>query len=171
VIYSREILNFLERLEARPFAETVHRHMFGDYPPERENVDGARWNPPGVHAIYAALSRDGALAESEYQISLQPNPPRAKRTLYAIAVELASVIDFSSRTLLQDLGIGDDELGSLDLGPCQMVGGAVEWLGHDGLLVPSARHGGTNLVVFPRHTGQTYRFETVNTELIDRGSL
>jgi RES domain-containing protein len=54
--------------------------MFGDYPPDAENTRGARWNPPGVAAIYTSLARDGALAEAEYQIAVQPIRPRARRT-------------------------------------------------------------------------------------------
>jgi RES domain-containing protein len=48
--------------------------MFGDYPPDAENILGARWNPPGVAAIYTSLTREGALAEAEHQIAIQPHP-------------------------------------------------------------------------------------------------
>src|ERR1041385_1337531 len=113
--------------------------MFGEYPPERENQRGARWNPPETPAIYASLTRDVALAEANFQISLQNPRPTTRRTVYRISVALASVIDLSDRVRLANLGISEGELTSLDHRVCQSVGGAIEWLGNDGLLVPSAR--------------------------------
>ena len=38
--------------------------------------------------------------------------------------------------LSQDLGIGQDEMSNANHAPCQTVGGAVEWLEHDGMLIP-----------------------------------
>jgi len=55
----------------------------------------------------------------------------------------------------------------LEHAACQMIGGAVEWLGHDGLLVPSARSEGTNLVIFPNKQTPDYRFEILESENID----
>jgi RES domain-containing protein len=80
--------------------------MFAGHSPERENTSGARWNPPGVSAIYASLSVEGALAEAEHQIAMQPVRPRARRTLYELRVTLHSVLNLSERTLLAALGIG-----------------------------------------------------------------
>lgn len=76
-----------ERLKALPFGSwrsTAFRHMFGSYPPDRENTSGARWNPAGVAAIYASLTREGALAEAEHQIAVQPIRPRARRSIYEL---------------------------------------------------------------------------------------
>ncbi len=47
-----------------------------------------------------------------------------------------------------------------------MVGGAAEWLKHDGILVPSARALGTNLVIFPNQQSATYRFEVKGSERV-----
>ncbi len=95
MIYDRELLAKLDGLRANQWHGEVFRHMFGDYPPERENQRGARWNPPETPAIYTSLTRDVALAEADFQISLQPVRPRARRTIYRIRVTLSSVIDVS----------------------------------------------------------------------------
>jgi RES domain. len=50
----------------------------------------ARWNPAGVAAIYASLTREGALAEAEHQIAIQPIRPRARRSLYPLSPRLAA---------------------------------------------------------------------------------
>jgi RES domain-containing protein len=169
VIYDRELLAKLDQLGANPWRGEVFRHMFSDYPPERENQRGARWNPPETPAIYTSLVRDVALAEADFQISLQPIRPRARRTIFRIAVVLASVVDLSDRRRLASLGISEDDLTSFNHSACQYAGGAIEWLGNDGLSVPSARADGVNLVVFPNQQKSDYEFRVMASEVIDEG--
>jgi RES domain-containing protein len=169
VIYDRELLERLDQFRPKPWCGEVFRHMFGDYPPERENQRGARWNPPETPAIYASLSRVVALVEAEFHIGLQPIRPRAKRTVYRVSVVLASVVDLSDRDQLVELGILERDLTSLDHRACQNVGGAVEWLGNDGLLVPSARADGVNLVIFPNQQKSDYEFRVIGSDVIERG--
>jgi RES domain-containing protein len=141
--------------------------MFANLPPERENTSGARWNPPEVPAIYASLSREGALAEAEYQIAMEPRRPRARRTVYCIEVGLASVLDLSGPEALARLGVDRDALAGLDHAACQEIGGAVERLEHDGMIVPSARSSSLNLIIFPNRQTASYRFEVLDSEVID----
>jgi hypothetical protein len=51
---------------------------------------------------------------------------------------------------------------------CQRLGGAVEWLEHDGLLVPFARSSGVNLVIFTRKRGVGADFEIVGSDVLER---
>lgn len=140
--------------------------MFGTNLPTHANTHGARWNDIGLAAIYTSCDRETALAEAEYSISRQPLRPRAKRTLYAIRVSLKNVIDLTASGLLPQLGISDAALASSDHTPCRIIGGAVNWLGHDGLLVPSARRrGGTNLVVYQQDPATT-DFDVTDSEVI-----
>jgi len=167
LVYPPEILDHLEQLSPEDWAGEVFRHMFAGVPPERENTLGARWNPRNLSAIYTSLARETALAEAEYRISLEPFRPRARRTLYRLRVNLHSVLDLRSRTLLGDLGIDQETLSGLDLKRCQQVGGAAAWLGHDGLLVPSARHEGTNLVIYSVNQGPDSEFHVVDSETVE----
>jgi Uncharacterized conserved protein len=140
--------------------------MFGAHRPVRTNTTGARWNGPTLEAIYASCERETALAEAEYYISLQPLRPQAKRTLYTIRVSLRSVIDLSSLGLLGSFGITPAVLCADDHAPCRLIGSAVNWLGHDGLLVPSARcDSGTNLVIFQQELS-TAAFDVIAEEVI-----
>jgi RES domain-containing protein len=141
--------------------------MFAAYPPDRENTLGARWNPPNIPAIYTSLSRETVLAEAERQLSMEPLRPSVRRTVYKVELTLSSVLDLSSPAGLHLVGLSIEDLASIEHEKCQRVGGAVEHLEHDGLLVPSTRHaGGTNLVIFPnRHTSE-YRFRVVEREII-----
>jgi hypothetical protein len=71
---------------------------------------------------------------------------------------------------VRSLSLTADALADEDLQHCQKVGSSVERLGHDGLLVPSARAKGTNLVIFPNRTVEgVYRFEVIDAEVVDPG--
>jgi RES domain-containing protein len=166
MIYQPEMLDVLQSAPASEWSGTVYRHMFGAHSPSRFNTEGARWNAPGLAAIYTSCERETALAEADYYISLQPLRPRAKRTLFTIHVSLKNVIDLTATDLLPRLGITDDALSGVDHIPCRTVGGAVNWLGHHGVLVPSARRvGGTNLVIFQQDF-TTSAFEITDEEVI-----
>lgn len=148
MVYEPSLLDRLESLEPRPFDGVVWRHMFAGLDPTRANTRGSRWNPPDVAAIYTSLERDTAQAEGDYAVASQPVRPRATRQLYEVHVTLERVLDLTEPGLLAELGVSDVEMASRDQGPCRTVGGAAHWLGCDGVLVPSARASGTNLVVF-----------------------
>lgn len=164
MVYPPELLDRLQAISPAPWTGQAYRHMFGAYPPDAENIRGARWNPPGVAAIYTSLAREGALAEAEHQIAVQPIPPRAKRTIYTIELTLASVLDLTDSELLQSLGVGQAELTADDMTACRQLGGAVDWLERDGLLLPSARSPSTNLVIFPANRRADARFEILGAE-------
>ena len=167
VNYDRDLLQAIARITPTHWHGKVYRHMFADYPPERENNLGARWNPPEVPAIYTSLSRDGVLAEAEYQISSEPLRPQVKRTIYQLSVRLSSVLDITPTGMLAAVGLAPRHLVQLDQTNCQTVGGAVEYLEHDGLLVPSARlAGATNLVIYPNRQSGEYEFRVEGKEII-----
>lgn len=166
MIYPPDMLDILQSARGSPWSGTVYRHMFGSYPPARGNTTGARWNDTDLEAIYTSCERETALAEAEYSIAMQPLRPRARRTLYTIKVSLRNVLDLTAPGLLDQLGISGDVLSGTDHSPCRTVGGAVNWLGHDGLLVPSARRThGRNLVIYPQDLSST-EFEVTAEEVI-----
>ncbi len=159
-----ELLERLAALPPEPWQGTAFRHMFGSYPPDRENTSGARWNPAGVAAIYTSLSRAGALAEAEHQIAVQPIPPRAQRSLYELEVALGGVFDLTDLALLAELGIDQNALGADDMLACREVGAAAASLNCGGILVPSARAEATNLVIFAANLGAEARFDVRRRE-------
>jgi RES domain-containing protein len=166
VIYPPEVLDCLQAVEPQAWAGTVFRHMWGSYPPDRENTQGGRWNPRDVAAIYTSCDRSGVLAEAEHQIAMQPVRPRARRTIYEVRIALTATLDLTELDLLEELGIGNDELGAPDMRACQQVGGAAAWLEADGILVPSARSSSTNLVIFPTNSRLDAAFEVVSQDEI-----
>jgi hypothetical protein len=43
--------SILASLKSSTWSGWVFRVMLNDYPPDRENTQGARWNPPDIAAI------------------------------------------------------------------------------------------------------------------------
>jgi RES domain-containing protein len=149
VVHDPALLDALERLDTENWQGRVFRHMLGSASPELANVRGARWNPPGTSALYTSLTEATAKAEGDHLIAMQPVPPRAPRTIYELEIAVANLLDLTDTKRLTAIGIAEGDLDSIPWEPCQRVGGAVAWLGHDGLLIPSVRgSGGSNLVVF-----------------------
>lgn len=165
-IHDPALLDLLEAQPTSAWHGHVWRHMFNDYPPDRINTSGARWNPPGVGAIYTALSRATALAEGQHAIDSQPRRTLAKRVLYEVQVDVRSLIDLTDPQLLTQLGVTAAELVSDNFAACQRVGGACSWLGMDGLLVPSARSVGDNLVLLIGDGALSEDLEVLRREIV-----
>ena len=166
MFYDRELIETLESLGSSVWQGLVYRPMFAHNEPLLENRRGARWKPPGVPAIYTSLERETILAEAEHQIASQPLPPQVRRTIFTMRASLRSVLDLSGPNALAKIRLPLESLADTNWSRCQLLGGAAEWLGHDGLLVPSARAKGTNLVIYPNRTDPESELEVVTSEVI-----
>jgi RES domain-containing protein len=149
VIYSNTLLEAVSKLSASPWDGVVFRHTFGSISPRKENQLGARWNPAEVPAIYCSLERETAIAEVDFHISLQPFKPTTERRVHRVEVRVPAVVDLTNWEILERLGISRSSYATVEPPRCKEVGGAIAFLGHSGILVPSARHDGLNLVVYP----------------------
>jgi RES domain-containing protein len=166
-IHDPELLDAIEDLGADVLEDiTVWRHMFNDNPPELSNTRGARWNPPGLAAIYTSLERETAIAEGQHAIDSQPLRPRARRFVYELRVTAAKVLriteaDFST------LGLEPADLHSADFTACQRLAAHAAFLEYDAIVVPSARADGSNLVILVNELPADGRFERVDVEQIE----
>lgn len=160
------LIEALEHLPAKAFAGTVWRHMFNDIPPDRVNTRGARWNPPGVAAIYASLERDTCIAEGQHAIDIQPLRPVAKRVVYECNLEAEDVVDLTADGILDRLGLQDADIAADDFTACQALGEAAAWLGLGGIIVPSARAHGGNIVILVDAGSHGPILEVVRQEVI-----
>lgn len=127
----------------------------------RANTRGARWNPPGVEAVYGSLSPSTAAAEVDYLISRQPVPIRKARITHELAITLRRVVDFRDLSPLKRLDITAETVLGADLSVPQLIGEATAWLRCGGLLVPSARDDGANSVVFVGSMASTDAMEPI----------
>lgn len=149
MIFDQSVLDPLEAVARESWEGDVWRVVFGSRSPLLANTTGARWNPPDTAALYTSLERDTLLAELDHLRSIQtPLTRRSAYRLHRIHVRVDRLLDLRDRSLLASMGIGADDLVGDDHAACQEVGGAAAWLGCDGILVPSARAKGDNLVIF-----------------------
>lgn len=163
--YDPAFLDIIESLPTRPWQGRAWRHMFNDYGPERINTAGARWNPPGVGAIYVALERDTAVAEGDHLIEVQPRRIFRRRVLYELSIDVGEVVDLTDPAALAATGLTMADVGSDDHTACRRVGGAIAWLGRGGILVPSARRAGDNMVILIGPGGEA-EIERVSQEIL-----
>lgn len=148
MIYPPEILDALQVLAPSTWRGTVYRHVFANRDPTMPNQSGARWNPPDLATLYCALQRDTAVAEGDHVVAVQGLRMKASRWIHSLDVEVRNVLDLTADDVLAGLGLPRVLREADDHTACRTVGGAAAWLGHDAILVPSARHDGNNLVVF-----------------------
>jgi RES domain-containing protein len=119
---------------------------------------------PGRRPSTQVSPKQTAKAEGDHLIAMQPVPPRASRTIYELDVSIARVLDLTNAERLAAIGITEEDFDSIPWEPCQRVAGAIAWLGHDGLLIPSVRDSdGSNLVIFTANQPPT-------AEIVVRGS-
>ena len=115
-----------------------------------------RWDDGTFDVLYTALAPDAARAEVHYHLTrAQPvYLSSLKIHLHELHADLQNVFVFESLEILAAFGIDPATYGTLEYARLQaeysvtqQIGEAAHFLGVDGLVVPSARFPGQNLVV------------------------
>lgn len=145
-----ELLERLEGLAKRPFEGVAHRVVWRN----RSAVQGSsagrgRWNDPDgdFEILNTSLVRDGAAAEFEAFWSLFEQWPDRRASNWELRLRLKRVVELGFEELEQ-LGVGKADYGAREYARTQEISDAFNHLGCDGLIVPSARYEGKNLIVF-----------------------
>lgn len=149
-VHDRTVLDALESLEPVPFDGEVWRITREGLDPLRGSAAHGRWSPAGeFDVLYTSLSAEGALAEIGYRLSLEPIwPSRLRHQSHTITVVTRRTLRFADIASLAPLGVDVANYDSFDYVATQAVAAAARFLEFDGLLVPSARAAGSNLVLF-----------------------
>jgi RES domain len=151
-----DLLDRLHELQPETFSGKVWRLVRAGRDPLIATSPKGRWDDGSFTVLYTALSPDGARAEIHYHLSRgQPVFPSALPIhLHEIEVEVAQTYAFKSLDALVPYGVNVADYGELDYAllreeysVTQRIGEAAHFLGIDGLIVPSARWPGANLVV------------------------
>ena len=154
MIIDPQVTDLLEEFGASPWEGSVWRHVFGGRDPTIPTHRAGRWAPEGEFAVlYSSLVRDGAIAEADFVISQFSLPPSTKRRVCRLDIKLQSVIDLRVNDRLAFLGI-DGDSHQEQWSRCQEIGAAANFMGFDGILVPSARFSGDNLVILTENMGE-----------------
>lgn len=145
--------DLLERLEGcaqRAFAGTVHRVVWsGKSPLQGSSASRGRWNSPdsGFEVLNTSLDAEVAAAEFEAFWSLFEQRPTRPALSWKLRVRLGRVVELDFERL-EKLGVRHAEYANRQYSRTQQVSDGLCHLGCEGLIVPSARHDGKNLVVY-----------------------
>ena len=167
MIHDHDLLDRLDALPKESFKGEVFRATRISLDPLAGSYNGGRWMRRDAAAIvYTSLAREGALAEISFHWS-QLNPLPTKQV---VVHRLAVVAQRTLRLIRADLttlGVPGAQYKSINLPRTQEIGAAVEFLGCDGLIAPSARWDCDNLMLFPERMGVDASLELVDSETID----
>ena len=149
-VHERAILDALEAMTPTRFDGSVWRIARAGHDATRGSAANGRWSPGGsVEVLYTSLEREGALAEIGYRLSLEPVwPSRLQHEISALTAQRERSLRFADIASLAPLGVDVSRYESFDYSATQALAAAAYFLAFDGLLVPSARHNSTNLVLF-----------------------
>jgi RES domain-containing protein len=149
-VHDRAILDALEKMDPVPINANVWRVARAGRDPIRGSTANGRWNPGGtVEVLYTSLEREGALAEIGFRLSLEPVwPSRIQHDLHEIAARTVGTLHLADIPALAAYGIDVARYDSFEYRATQALAAAAHFLEFDGLLVPSARHPSSNLVIF-----------------------
>ena len=153
MIIDPKVTDLLEEFGASPWESLVWRHILGERDPTIPTYRAGRWAPEGEFAVlYSSLDREAAIAEADFVISQFSIPPSKKRRVCRMEVKLQSTLDLTEKDRLSLLGIDCDTFQEQwDI--CQEIGAAANLIGYDGILAPSARFDGDNLMILTENLG------------------
>lgn len=167
MIHDRELLDRLDALPKETFDGRVFRATRQSLDPLASSTSGGRWMPRGAAGVlYTSLAREGSLAEISFhwsRMTPRPTKPVMLHTLGVVAHRTLKLV----RTDLSALGVPERDYASINLPRTQQIGAAVEFLGCDGLIAPSARWNCENLILFPGSLGADPTLEVLSSESVD----
>lgn len=167
MIHDPDLLDRLDALPKESFDGEAFRATRMSLDPLAASYNGGRWMLRDAAAIvYTSLVREGALAEIAFhwsQLNPRPTKPVVVHRLRVVAHRTLRLI----RADLATLGVPDSVYKDVNLSRTQEIGAAVEFLGCDGLIAPSARWGCDNLMLFPERMGGDATLELIHSETVD----
>jgi RES domain-containing protein len=151
------LLDALDASTIESIEGIVWRQVLSPTSVSRANQRGGRWNELGLETLYTSLDPDTAAAEIGALLAAQPVPITRQRLTYPIRVGLSKVADLRPTPWVAPFAY---EFDLEDPTACQLIGAAAAWLGLSGLVVPSVRTRGSNLIVFVSNQGPDDEFES-----------
>jgi RES domain-containing protein len=167
LVHDPEILDRLSGFDTERFEGNAFRATRKSLDPLTPSTNGGRWAPrDAIAVLYMSLDREGALAEIAFhwgQFSPLPSKPV---TVHRIGAGTDKTLRLLRADLLA-LGVDWERYGEMDYARTQEIGAAVAFLEYDGLIVPSARWGCDNLILFSDNHSPAQRLERLDTEEVD----
>jgi len=166
--YDHVLTDKLSEFQTVHYEGEVYRATPKSLNPLTPSRRGGRWMPINEWPVlYTSMEREGALAEISFHLS-QHNPLPSKPILInRLSVSTQKMIKLL-KIDLEKFGVKSDEYKDINLEQTQQIGAAVQFLGFDSLIVPSARWECENLVLFTNnHDEVEGKLNLVDSEEVD----
>jgi hypothetical protein len=166
-----ELTGKLAQLSQTSFNGPVFRATGKSVDPLAPSINGGRWAPrpndePGFPVLYTCHEREGALAEVASYLALLTPLPSKPMLIHELRLTSSKTIVLSADDL-EHLGVDRARYGDRHYERTQMIGAAINYLGLDALISPSARWACTNLTLFMNHHALEETLEVVGSEEVD----
>lgn len=160
-----QLLDAVDALNREPFEGRVWRVVREGRDPTAGIPSQSRWCNGQFDVLYTSKERDGAIAEINSLLSLQPVfPSKMRWDCYELKVRSTKTLRIADLQALQKLGVDIAAYQERRYDRTQAIADAAFFLGFDGLNVPSARWECGNLVLF------TSRLQPTDVEIISKTS-
>jgi len=168
LVHDRELLDILDNLEPETLSCTAWRTTWKGRDPLLGGKGGGRWSPRNdIEALYTSLDKDVSLAELYYHLSRAPVFSSRVVLINELFVDSVEVLNLSDDEVLNSLGVPDAKSNNIDYSLTQAIGAAANFLEYQGILVPSARREGINLMLFPDRLDMDNSIKVINEEDIN----
>jgi len=148
VNYDLKLTDYLSECKSTQFEGDVYRATRAGLDPVAPSNRGGRWAPNGTcPVLYTSLTEEGALAEISYhwaQLTPIPSKPIYMHKINVVTENTIKLVETDINSLKQFIGLDEESEYSLT----QQIGAAIEFLGFDGLIAPSARWNCDNLILY-----------------------
>jgi hypothetical protein len=143
------LLDAIDALPREPFAGGAWRVVREGRDPTTGSPSKSRWCDGRFDILYTSLEQDGAIAEIEAFLSLQPVfPSKMRWTCFELTVRAERILKLADMEALEKLGVDAATYKDRGYGRTQEIADAAYFLGFDGLIAPSARWPCRNLMLF-----------------------
>lgn len=143
------LLDAVDGFQREPFQGSVWRVVREGRDPLQGARSRSRWCNDSFDVLYTSLERDGAVAEIFALLSSQPVfPSKIRSFAHRLSIRATKVLRLADLPTLAKLGVDIDRYRERIYRRTQEIADAAYFLGFDGLIAPSARWPGLNLVVF-----------------------
>lgn len=170
---SAALVETVDQLDPAAYAGTGYRHQAAHWDPlsgAGARSRGGRWNPSESFAtLYLATESEVATAEFHRMAQRAKREPWdfLPRRLFRYELRLEGLVDLRTEDARAGLGLSDADLYGDDLGACQAIGEAAQYLGREGIVAPSAARAGTVIAVFLDSLEPSSSVEAVDYETWD----
>ena len=156
-IRDNALIDALEKTPPVPFDGVVWRVVRQGRDVLMCSAPGGRWDDGTFDVLYASQKADGAVAETYFHLSrgLPVFPSRPAYHLFELRLSVNRVLHLADLGAIARLGVDTSRYGALayadradEYPRTQDIGETALFVGFDGLIVPSARWGCSNVVIF-----------------------